>query len=517
MATDARPRDSFWSAARPLGALTAVWLTSAGHTMNFHEMNAAHGWISSEGYSLHSIYLFSTALSLPLLPLVTARLGSYTLANLGLALLAIASLINGLWREAPWWIFIGARIMAGIGAAFVIFAAPRLIGTRWERLALWAGIILPALGPPVIGLASLLYGWSRWEGAFFFEGLLAVLGLALLLTMSPPPERPLTGVVWPVYWPALLVACAGCWYVLHWGQLSGWLESQEVCLALTLALLGWLALLLLIWPNLTGASLLRFVLVGYAGFVQFFNASDMGVYGSLLINYSVWQRSWLVWSISVGAATALAVGDLLFRTIHPRRLGAFLGLLVLAGGMALARHNTLSWPFWSILNSVELNWFQAPQYWELAPARFMMGFGSAFVLLSALSNTSQDRQKEARTRPRLQEAQLVGGALSIGVLATMLLAGQQWEYAYASDRGYLQPTEVLERQQKLATTLAAAGATNAERQAEVLMYRAVNYQANNLLFADIYSGFLVSSLGLATMLLILMLATWISSPRALRE
>jgi predicted esterase len=39
---------SAWKTAAVISAMTAVWITTAGHTMNFREMEAARGWIASE-------------------------------------------------------------------------------------------------------------------------------------------------------------------------------------------------------------------------------------------------------------------------------------------------------------------------------------------------------------------------------------------------------------------------------------------------------------------------------------
>ena len=49
---------------RPAFALAAVWLTTAGHTASFREMNAARGWTTTEGYGLHTIYLLAITLTL---------------------------------------------------------------------------------------------------------------------------------------------------------------------------------------------------------------------------------------------------------------------------------------------------------------------------------------------------------------------------------------------------------------------------------------------------------------------
>lgn len=220
------------------------------------------------------------------------------------------------------------------------------------------------------------------------------------------------------------------------------------------------------------------------------------------MNFSAWQRALLIWSVSVGAAAALVVGILCFSKRSPGRSGGVVGLLVLSAGMILAYRTTLGWPFWNILNTVEFNWFSAPQHWQLAPARLLMGFGTGFILLSETSRASRDPVREARIRPALLILQTVGGAIGIGFLATALLAGHQWEYSYAADRGFIQAAELADRQATIQEIYAAAGAAaEPARKAEVLMSRSVNYQADNLLFADIYGLFAVTSLLLALLVL----------------
>jgi hypothetical protein len=91
--------------------------------------------------------------------------------------------------------------------------------------------------------------------------------------------------------------------------------------------------------------------------------------------------------------------------------------------------------------------------------------------------------------------------LSVGVLVTVLLAAHQLQYSYVADRGFIQAVERGDRDARLAAYLATAGAGAgagaATRQAEALEFQAVNYEADNLVFATIYGGFLVASLVLA--------------------
>ena len=110
----------------------------------------------------------------------------------------------------------------------------------------------------------------------------------------------------------------------------------------------------------------------------------MNLYGGLLLNFSTWQRSWLIWSLPLGVATCLVIGRLTWQRWRIRLglPGAIAGLLILAAGMFHSYQLTLDWPYWQIQNVADLNWFPAPQHWELAPGRFVMGFGIGLFMIA---------------------------------------------------------------------------------------------------------------------------------------
>jgi hypothetical protein len=60
--------------------------------------------------------------------------------------------------------------------------------------------------------------------------------------------------------------------------------------------------------------------------------------------------------------------------------------------------------------------------------------------------------------------------------------------------------------------LATAGAGAPARQAEALEFAAVNYESDNLVFAGIYGGFLVTSLVLAVVCGVWSLLRYLASP-----
>ena len=217
---------------RPAFALAAVWLTTAGHTANFREMDAARGWVTAEGYSLHSIYLLALTLTLLAAPRLARWSGSYPLVLAGLTMLGAGSLVNGVWTHAPRELLVLGRVLAGIGAGLVIRSAPRILPAGQEGRVAWAGIVLPAAGPVVIALAVEWSPWWSWQGGFLFEVVLALLSLALVLSIADPPDLDRDSPRGPTerldYLPAAVVAALSVWYVMHWGQLHGWLEGPDI-------------------------------------------------------------------------------------------------------------------------------------------------------------------------------------------------------------------------------------------------------------------------------------------------
>jgi MFS family permease len=522
-------RGGIWDllrAGRPMLALAAALLTTTGHPMNLRELGVAQGWVAAELYTLQSCYLAGLALMLLTCPALEQRFSCRGLAEGGLALLAVGSFANGLWIWAPLPTFLAGRVVAGAGAGLTIYFVPRLLEPRWLSAASLAAILLPVAGPAVISSASMIRGVSDWEWGFLFEGGMAAAALVLLLSMTrtsffhsqslarEPGERArATPSRSLAYLPSLVVAVAALFYCLHWGQLQGWLESYDIVLASFLGSAALAVTLWLVWPQLDFLTLrengLRLGLFFFGGFVQFFHGYTMNVYGGSLINFSSWQRAWLIWPMPLGVAVGLTFAQLYGygrRRPSPALPGAAVGLLVLAGGLYLCLRETLEWPFWQIRDTVDLNWFAAPEHWQLASGRFLMGLGVALFMMAMDTLLAADLERETKVRPFLLVVQFFGGAVAAGVLINFLLIGHPVHYSYAADRDYIQADEMTQRRAVLSDALRAAGDPAPDRAAEVLMYRGVNYEADNLVFASIYAAFFVAALFLAG--LTLSLWTW---------
>jgi hypothetical protein len=511
----------FLLAGRPLRALVVVWLTTAGHTMNFREMGAAFGWVSIEAFSLHTAYLFSIGLMLLACPHLGRRFSCRGLAQAGTAAFMAGGLINGLVAHAPLEVYQAARVLAGAGSGLVISFAPRLFDPRWRVPAIWAAILAPAAGPAFVGATSVMFGQSAWQGGFLAQGVFALFALALLLSMAEAPDVPPRAPHGSLtYLPWLILAVSGLWYVLHWGQLHGWLESFDI---VTVTALGTAALALalwLAWPDIDFVALRenwgRLLLFAYAGLILFYYVPQINIYGGLLVNLNVWQRSWIVWSLLLGVAASLGLVELirLRWALTPGLPGAILGLLFIAGGLAYSWRQTLDWPFWDIRNQLDLNWFAAPQERAYNPGRFLVGFGIGLLMMALESLASRDPSREEKVRPFLVVAQFLGGGLGAALLVNYLLIGHPIQYSYSAEREYIQAEEIAQRRALLRTELARAGSADPEREAEVLLYRAVNFEADNLVFASMYGTFTISALVMAGLAAGLLLWGWARPPPA---
>lgn len=508
-----KPTVSMLLAGRPMIALVAVLLTTGGHTMNLREMGVSQGWVAAEVYSLQSCYLVSLALAILAAPYLGLH-GSYRrLTELGLMMAVAGSLLNVADTTSPLYVYLFGRAVAGAGAGLVIYFVPQLLDVSWRGAVASAVILCPVAGPGAVSLATMLDESSDWRHGFIFEGAAAAVGLIALLSMDqthraparPPRESAL-------YLLPLTAASAALFFILHWGQLHGWLESPDVLAAAAggaaaLAWTLWLILPRLDW-GLLREDWARLSLFFFGGMCQFFHGYIMNVYGGTLVNLSSWQRAWLIWPMPIGAAASLALSHVRWRGRRVAVLGlpgAVVGLLTLAAGLFMSYQEMMEWPYWDVRDVMDLNWFTAPGQWELAPGRFLMGLGIGLFMTAEEAKYSPRPEREARVRPLLNVAQFYGGGLAAAILINFLIIGHKVHYSYSADRDTIQAEELSRRMDLVAGTLSESGQPAPIRSAEVLLHRFINYEADNLVFATIYVAFFFSTMTVAA----LFLAVWI--------
>jgi hypothetical protein len=489
---------------RPMIALTAVLLTTGGHTMNLRELGVSQGWVAAEVYSLQSCYLVSLALTMLACPTLGLRWSFRRMTELGLVLAVVGSLINVADTTSPLYVYLFGRAVAGAGAGLVIYFVPLLLHQSWRFSVAVAVILCPIAGPGAVSLGTMTYESSDWRHGFLFEGAAAAVGLVAMLSMRKThrlPARVPRGSL--AYWPFLVVASASLFFGLHWGQLHGWTESPDIVTAGLVCGSALVVTLFLVWRQLDWAVIhedwVRLSLFFFGGMCQFFHGYIMNVYGGTLVNLSSWQRAWLIWPMPVGAAVSLTLSHLRIRGRRPTPglPGAVVGLLLLGFGLYLSYQEMMEWPYWDIRDVIDLNWFTAPGQWELAPGRFLMGLGIGLFMVAEDMQLSPNPEREAKVRPLLNVAQFYGGGLAAALLINFLIIGHKVHYSYSADRDIIQAQELVQRADYLGEVLRQGGQPAPARSAEVLLYRFINYEADNLVFATIYVAFFLTTFAVA--------------------
>jgi hypothetical protein len=134
-----------------------------------------------------------------------------------------------------------------------------------------------------------------------------------------------------------------------------------------------------------------------------------------------------------------------------------------------------------------------------------MGLGIGLFMVVMDLQSSPDEEREETVRPLLNVVQFFGGGVAAAVLINFLIIGHKVHYSYSAERDAIQAEELSQREDLLADTLRQEGQPSPGRSAEVLLYRFINYEADNLVFATIYAAFFVATIALAVFFLILWL------------
>ena len=157
-----------------------------------------------DGGLLVTMYALLYALSAPLFGPVSDRLGRKPVLILGLFIFAVGTALTGFGNT-----FIAMlvfRSISGLGGAIIMPAVFALIGDTvpYERRGQAMGVIMGALlSASVIGvpLGSFLAYGTTWRSPFWVVGVLAGIGILVVLTKVPstPPPRTIPITVWETY------------------------------------------------------------------------------------------------------------------------------------------------------------------------------------------------------------------------------------------------------------------------------------------------------------------------------
>lgn len=343
-------------------------------------------------------------------------LGKRQVFMIGLSVFAAASMLAGLAMSPA--MLVGARVLQGLGAAFVSPAALSLItvlfddeAERAKALGLWGGVA--ALGSVTgVILSGVITTYLSWRWIFFINLPLAISAMIVVMRRVPPtPPQPGQGfdVLGSVLVTLGVVALI---YFLLDVEHQGFQLAQGGMLGLSA-----LFLVLLVWferrtqhpivpgellrTPTTAATYIVGLLLTTVFFGMFFLLT---FYMQRVLGYSPLRAGFAYLGFSVGTILGVATASALV----PR-----LGMkVVVAIGMSI---NVLGMLYLSRLP------VDGTYVADVLPRILLIGVGGAwtFVAVTVAAVAKVDAQKAGIASGMLNACQQVGGAIGLAVLVTI--------------------------------------------------------------------------------------------------
>ncbi|RJQ75651.1 DHA2 family efflux MFS transporter permease subunit [Pseudonocardiaceae bacterium YIM PH 21723] len=336
----------------------------------------------------------------------------------GVILFALASLAGGLADTAN--LLITARIVQGVGAAFMMPAALSLITTtftegsdRTKALGIWGGVIGLAAAAGVL-LGGVLTEKLGWRWVLLINPILCVLLIAGIYGLLPNDKRRASGGSFDL--PGAVLGTGGM-LLLVYGIVeaphSGW-DSLNTVLRLGIAVLLLIAFVVNeqrrsnpLMPlsifrirGLAAADATQLIAIG--GFITMF--FFLTLYMQNVLGYSAIKTGIVYLPVTVGIGLGAGVSTKLIPHVGTRPL--------IVGGAAFASIGVF------LLSRLPVN---GEYVSDLLPGMIVMSVGLGFVMVSVTNaaNAGVPADKAGLAASLLSSSQQLGGALGLAVLTTV--------------------------------------------------------------------------------------------------
>ncbi len=449
-------------------------------------------------------YLLSSVIIMPIIALLSSRLGRKRFYILSVLLFTGASMLCGIaWDLTSMVIF---RIIQGIGGGTLIPMSQALLretfphdeqGTAMGIYGL--GTILgPAFGPTLGGWLTDTYSW-RW--IFYINVPVGVINVLLIMQfIHDPPylvrEKGKLDVAGLFFMAAGLGALQ---VMLERGNQKDWFSSN---LIRYLAIAACTGLVLFVWRELTAdrpAVNLRILkdtnftsgtfLGGILGLALFSSIFVLPLFLQQLLHYPAYNAGLILMPRSLAMAVSMPLGGRMYNRVGPK---------VLVGtGLFL---NAIS--FYQ-LSCMSLN----VGYWDIFLPQFLQGIGFGFIFVSLSTAVLSTIEKPAMTAASglYNVVRQVFGSVGIALAATILTRGEQWNRAMLTEHVTVFSDAAAQTVRSLSSLLSSHGAdpTMTSTGALKLLEDMVMRQASMLSYNHVF--FLIAALFAVSMPLVLLI------------
>lgn len=403
-------------------ALMAVIASVSG--LNVAQQSLAIDFGATQGTILWMINAYTVALAALLMPIgaIGDRWGRKPVLMVGLALFGLASIAAGLAGSAAF--MIGARIVAGIGAAMIMPVTLSVITSsfpedeRGQAIGIWAGV---AGSGGLIGLfvSSFMVDVLTWRWLFALPAVLVAVSAAIAWVNVPNSAEDTEHRFDTVGSVLSAFAIGGLVLGIHEGPERGWTDL------ITLAglLLGGAALVaFVVWERRQAEPLLDIAVFGNRGLATGSFTLMMlfaTMFGIFLVLFPYFQAV-VGWSAlrSAVALLPMAVVMMPTSTIAPRVSKRFGSRNTMLFGVAAAGSGLMTM---ALRASVEGG------YLSVLPGLVILGFGMGLTMTPSTEAITESlpSEKQGVASALNDTSREVGGALGVALLGSILSSGYQ--------------------------------------------------------------------------------------------
>jgi DHA2 family multidrug resistance protein len=449
-------------------------------------------------------YILSSVIIMPIVALLSSRLGRKRLLNISVLIFTGASMLCGLaWDLNSLVTF---RIIQGIGGGALIPVAMAILRETFpaeeqaKAMSIYGiGIMLgPALAPTLGGWITDNYSWP-W--IFYINVPIGIINIFLVIRFIKDPPF-LVREKGKMDFAGLLFMAFGLGafqIMLEKGNIENWFSSNFIKY---LAIISCLGFLLFIWRELTTdrpAVNLRILKdINFSSGTFLGGLLGMGLMGGLftlplflqqLLNYPAFNSGLALLPRSIAMLMAMPIGGRLYNRTGPKWLIG-MGLLMTCVSFYQFSRLSLAVGYWDIF---------APQ------ALQGIGFGLIFVSLSTAALSTIEKPLLIAATGLYSVVRQVFGSIGIAAAATLLTRGENWNRALLVKNITVNRNVTNELLRNLSSYFYSLGIdqTGAEQRAGKVVEGIVMRQSSMLAFNHIY--FLVAVLFLISIPLVFLI------------
>ena len=380
-------------------------------------------------------YLVASGIFTPLTGFFTDKFGRKKYLLMSIGGFTLASALCGAATSLPQMIIF--RLLQGMFGAALVPLSQAILADIFPKeelgkaMSLWGvGVMVgPILGPTLGGYLTEVASW-RWT--FYVNLPVGIISFFLAWYIVPDSVKRKHVMDWPGFF-LIAIAIGAMQYLFDRGNQEDWFNSNEICLAALLIVVGLVGFLIrnLLANNHSPVFDLRiFRDRNFSVASLLLAVFGLGLYGSMvilplflenLLNYPVLTAGLVMAPRGISSMVSMLFVGKMIKRMDPRYMIGVGAILTAIGAYACTFYSQNIDPFWVV--------------WPLVLQGF--GLGMIFVPLSAVAFATLPEETRAEAAGLFSLMRTLGGSIGISIAITLYTRHTQIAWNYLS--GFVNP------------------------------------------------------------------------------